>query len=415
MLATIKPIRSSADGHLEKDGKRQSVWWVIHSWVGLKLSIFMVWVLLTGTLAVFSAEMDWLARPSLRVEPRNASHASWGTIVASAAKAVPGAHLSAIYAPPHAWFAAEAIAETHPGQRVRIHINPYDGHVQGVAPWMSFQRFFREMHRHLLLPVRYGVPIVSSLSILLLLSIVTGLVTYKKFWRGFFRAPRGGNTRRLTGDLHRLGGLWALWFVLLITLTSVWYLVESLGGDAPISRQPRLEGTSSFVPDTGAIDALVALGKQAYPGLEVKELRMPKGKQPLGIFGQADAILVRDRTNGVWIDPQRATVLDVWKGETLSLHQRISEMADPLHFGTWGGMITKIAWFVFGLAMVALAVTGIMIYSLRLDRAYAEAYAYRGEDHGGLYRAWRGMGRWGYVGAAAVLISLLLLPGWFTA
>jgi uncharacterized iron-regulated membrane protein len=274
---------------------------------------------------------------------------------------------------------------------------------------MSFQRFFREMHRHLLLPARYGIPLVCSLSILLLLSIITGLVTYKKFWRGFFKWPQGGNARRLTGDIHRLGGLWTLWFTALITLTGVWYMVESLGGGAPVPRQPRIEASASLSLDAARIDGLVAIGQRAYPNLEIRELRLPERTSPLIILGQADAVLVRDRVNGVAIDPVSGEVLAVSKGETLSLHQRISEMADPLHFGTWGGMTTKIVWFLFGIAMTALSVTGVVITSVRLKKAYAPE---RPAGNSWMLRAWRGMGSWAYVGAGIVLMSLALIPGW---
>jgi uncharacterized iron-regulated membrane protein len=284
--------------------------------------------------------------------------------------------------------------------------------VQGVAGWMSFQRFFREMHRHLLLPAKYGIPLVSSLSILLLLSIITGLVTYKKFWRGFLRWPQGGSARRLTGDLHRFGGLWSLWFAVLITLTGLWYLVESLGGDAPVSRQPRIEISADLQLDAARIDELVAIAQRAYPHLQIRELRLPEADRPLGVLGQADAVLVRDRVNGVWIDPASGKVLGVMKGEALSVHQRISEMADPLHFGTWGGMTTKIVWFIFGLAMTALSVTGAVIYSVRLKKAYAADRARSNRNW--LHRAWDGMGSWGYVGAGIVLLSVVMIPGWLS-
>jgi uncharacterized iron-regulated membrane protein len=389
---------------------KRRLWWVIHGWVGLKLSLFTVWVLLTGTFAVFSVEMDWLAQPALRVQPQDAPHVSWGTMAAAAIAAVPEGRVSTVYAPPHAWFAAEALALVGADERRRIYINPYDGRVQGLAGWLSFQRFFREMHRHLLLPAKYGIPLVSSLSILLLLSIVTGLVTYKKFWRGFFRWPQGGNARRLTGDLHRFSGLWSLWFAVVITLTGVWYLVESLGGNAPVPRQPRVESGTDLRLDSARIDELVAGAQRAYPNLRIMELRLPEADEPLGVFGQADAVLVRDRVNGVWIDPTNGKVLGVIKGETLSVHQRISEMADPLHFGTWGGMTTKIVWFVFGLAMTALSVTGIVIYSVRLKKAYAADRAR--SKHSWLRRAWDGMGSWGYVGAGIVLLSFAMVPGW---
>jgi uncharacterized iron-regulated membrane protein len=389
---------------------KRRLWWIVHSWVGLKLSLFMAWVLLTGTFAVFAVEMDWLARPALRVQPQDAPHVSWGTMAAAATAALPEGRVTTLYAPPHAWFAVEAIALVGADDRQRIYINPYDGHVQGVAGWMSFQRFFREMHRHLLLPAKYGIPLVSSLSILLSLSIITGLVTYKKFWRGFFRWPQAGNARRLTGDLHRFGSLWSLWFAVVITLTGLWYLVESLGGDAPVSRQPRMEIGGDLHLDAARIDELVAIAQRAYPHLQIRELRLPEADRPLGVLGQADAVLVRDRVNGVWIDPTSGKVLGVMKGETLSIHQRISEMADPLHFGTWGGMTTKIVWFIFGLAMTALSVTGTVIYSVRLKKAYAADRTR--SNHNWLRRAWDGMGSWGYVGAGIVLLSMVMIPGW---
>src|SRR5687768_8244563 len=114
---------------------KRRLWWIVHSWVGLKLSLFMVWVLLTGTFAVFAVEMDWLARPALRLEPQDAPHVSWGTMAAAATAALPEGRVTTLYAPPHAWFAVEAIALVGADDRQRIYINPYDGHVQGMAGW----------------------------------------------------------------------------------------------------------------------------------------------------------------------------------------------------------------------------------------------------------------------------------------
>lgn len=405
IAANSRPLPARAQA-----AKGRSLWWVVHHWVGLKLSLFMTFVLLTGTLAVFSIEMDWLARPALRVAPQDAPLASWGTMAAAAEDIASDGRVLTVYAPPHAWFAAEAMVQTGEDERLRVYLDPYKGEVRGTGSWISFQRFFREMHRHLMLPVKYGVPIVSSLAILLLLSLVTGLVSYKKFWRGFFRRPRGGNARRLTGDLHRLAGLWSLWFVALIALTSIWYLVESLGGDAPYERPPEIDAPNVRL-SMMEIDRLAAAARAAYPGLNIKEMRLP-GEEggPIGFFGQADALLVRDRVNGVWLDPADGRVVRVSRGEELSVHQRIGEMADPLHFGTWGGMTTKIIWFLFGLAMTGLSVTGVMIYSLRLNTARVEAEAAEVRRHGPVGRAVRGMGVWAYPSAALILLAALMVP-----
>ena len=247
-------------------------------------------------------------------------------------------------------------------------------------------------------------PIVSSLSLLLLASMVTGLVTYKRFWRGFFRRPRGRDARTLNGDLHRLGGLWGLPFTLLIALTGLWYLVESLGGEAPRQPQPTLHVAAPAV--SGAlIDRMVAAARAAQPDLEVREVRLPaEDEGAAAVMGQGSAVLVRDRANAVWFDARDGGGLLSARGDALSLHQRISEMADPLHFGTFGGLAIKLLWVLFGVILTGLAVTGALITSLRLARG-PDAPRERLS-----LTAWRAMGGWRYAGVAAALVTLVLTP-----
>ena len=76
------------------------------------------------------------------------------------------------------------------GGRGYLHAHPYTGRIQGAQGFVDTQRIFRNLHRHLNLPVKYGVPIVSVLSLMLLVSFVTAFVVYKKWWRGFFKPLR---------------------------------------------------------------------------------------------------------------------------------------------------------------------------------------------------------------------------------
>ena len=76
--------------------------------------------------------------------------------------------------------------------------------------------------------------------------------------------------------------------------------------------------------------------------------------------------MVRPRANGVYIDPSNLEVIGSYVGEELSVHTRISEAADPLHFGYFGGLTTKIVWFILGLSMSVITFTGVVVYTKRL-------------------------------------------------
>ena len=69
---------------------RARSWWVVHQWVGLKLSLFLTFILFTGTLAVVSHEIDWLLQPSLRVAPATVEGpVDWLTIARNARRHEP--------------------------------------------------------------------------------------------------------------------------------------------------------------------------------------------------------------------------------------------------------------------------------------------------------------------------------------
>lgn len=387
--------------------KAARLWWVVHQWVGLKLSLFMTFVLFTGTLAVVSAEIDWLLQPSLRVAPSSVEGpVAWAAIARNAAEYPGVARATAIEAPAASAFAAKVTIERADRSLGFLHAHPTSGAIQGEGPWVGAQRVLRNMHRHLNLPTWIGVPIVSSLAFLLLVSLVTSFVVYKKWWRGFAKPLRTRDARTWWGDFHRLAGVWSLWFVALIALTSVWYFVESLGGEAP--PHPRVEQPAEAPAGpvradlSDAFDAAIA----AYPGLEVERVILPDAENPLlELHGDFEAVLVRPRSNAVWVDARTAEVLLTTDGRDLNLHQRVSEMADPLHFGYFGGYWTKIPWFLFGLAMTGLSVSGAAIYSLRIarerERPVRVARAFSG--------MWNGMGRWRWLSVFLLAVGAVML------
>lgn len=396
------------------------LWFDLHSWIGLKLCLFMAFVCLTGTLAVLAHEIDWLLHPAMRAMPAD-TRASWGTQLDAARRAYPDWKISRLSAPEGSLFASQLTAKTAEGRSRFIWVDPYRGTVNGDTAWFNAHRFLRNTHRHLMMPTKIGVPIVSALGVALLLSLVTSLVIYRKWWKGFLSWPRPERPRRFWGDVHRLAGVWSLWFVLLIGLTGVWYLVESLGGDAPSLHWRTLaEGHDDQTRIDGAVvDAVVARARSDWPGLELRGIALNDAKGMITLEGQADAILVRERVNALRYQASGALLQRV-AGTDLGVHQRISEMADPLHFGNFAGLPVKLLWFVCGVLLTLLSLSGAYLYGLRAvaglrPRGNAGAATMRPREvvhgAGAIWRhAWYGMSAWRWLWLLLIAISFVLLP-----
>jgi hypothetical protein len=162
------------------------------------------------------------------------------------------------------------------------------------------------------------VPIVSVAALLLAVSLVTSFWTYKKWWRGFFRWPRGRTARAYVGDLHRFMGLWSLWFVVLMIVTGAWYLFEVMGGSAPsLPAEPIAvadqASTARPLTEGEAIDRGIAELHDRLPNFRIEMVRWPaEADSTFQVHGYTDrAILVRARANAVRIDAATGEIVSI--------------------------------------------------------------------------------------------------------
>jgi uncharacterized iron-regulated membrane protein len=399
---------------------RRTDWRGLHSLLALPASLFLFFLFLTGSLAVFSAEIDWLLHPAMRAAPAGEERISWGAVFDAAQAAQPGrAPVAILRAAPGSPFADRVLMlvpgsapGSGPARRENfLWVDPRSGRVQGETPAFAVEAALRGLHRHLLLPLRLGVPLVSAFALLLAALVLAGALAHPRFLRGFVLRPRfGGRARAWASDLHRLLASWSLPFLLLLCLTGIWYFAESVGLAAPPLPEYRLAKRAALLPagfDGAALDRLVAAGETAFPGLAVREILLPRRPdQPVELHGEATAVLVRVRANTVHLDPATGAVLGVHRGEELSPHQRLSEAADPLHFGLWGGLPARILWAVSGLVLAGIALLGALVHARRIGARLA---AGGGAVPGGLRLWWRGAGAGGRASAALVAGGLGLL------
>jgi len=351
----------------------------------------------SGTIAVFSREIDMALDPMLEIAPA-AERVNWAAVHDRIAAERPGWWVSQIVAHQGPGTIVEAWVEDETGNLHRIESDPASGAIIGVRSLFGVQRFFRSFHMALFVeawPV-FGMPlgdlIVALFSLPLLALLVTSLIFYRRFWRGFTKLDRRKGVRVFWSDAHKLMGLWSLWFVAAMGVTGVWYLLERSLPAAPPPPVAAPAKSKRLLP----VAELAQRAQAAFPELRINAIIL--GEYERGLFevhGQDGAWLVRDRAAEAWLDSRTGAVLGIQRSSDLSAYRRWIETADPLHFGNFGGVWSKAVWFVFGLALSGLCLTGAFLHVKRQQR--------RSETR------WRGP----ILGAYAFTAAALLLSAWF--
>jgi uncharacterized iron-regulated membrane protein len=409
-------------------------WFRVHSFAGVFAGLLLFVVCWSGTFATVSAEVDWLLNPALRARDSAAS-IDWGGAEAAARNSLAGTRVQWIAAPAHAGAAVDVVVNRPDQQYVHVYVDPASSAVLGTTSYFNVQRFFRNLHMALFLPFSLGIYVVGLLAIFLMISVITPLVFYKRWWRRFLQFRKGHDTRALYSELHKLTGLWTLWFVLLIGLTGVWYLVEQLSIDIADARfvYPASPQWHSPQGSRQPLNDLVASALRARPELDVRMVGVEGDL--VSVSGQAGDLLVRDRANMLFVDPVNGSIPFRRNADDLGVLTRWVETVDLLHFGNFGGLPTKLLWFVLGVALSGLCLTGAYLHARRLAGVGAKQARWTGRVaalvvtllvlcatiHGALDGIWKfgpvhsGEQQWPEVPAAVTLFLLAWLASTLAA
>ncbi|MBC2677857.1 PepSY-associated TM helix domain-containing protein [Pseudomonas baltica] len=371
---------------------RSKIWFLVHSWLALPIWFFVLIVCVTGTLAVVSTEIMWLINPEMRANKPSddAQPLNYDQLMAAIERDHPELRVSNLIHPDGDYFAVNASVTYPDGRSPTVYVNPYTGVLQGVSPAFDFPAFTRALHGWWLVPFTNGFSwgwyLVSFLGLPLLVSLITGLVVYKKFWKGFLKPTLRLNqgARVFWGDFHRLSGIWSIWFIAVIAITGVWFLIRAILYDNQIS-------ISSYSPVTSVIaradvplvadgtpapmipvEQAIAVVKQQVPGLDASYVSLPlNAYSPMEVGGRS------------WYPLMFQTAsINPYTGQLISSHllgdrnalEFVTESMRPLHTGDFGGLWIKLIWAFFGLLLSMMVLSGLMIWSKRTALATAQAF-----------------------------------------
>lgn len=350
-------------------------WLDWHTLMGVSCGLLLFVICWSGTFATVSLELDWLLTPALRSTVKEIDNQDMVQAYERVHQAMPEAQIQRIeqLAPSGYALTVQVRRPQLPPEFVLF--DPATGTITGTTSFINVSRFFRDFHMYLFGFFGVGKYVVCLFALGLLTSLTTGLMFYKKWWRRFFQRPSQKGKRAFWSSLHRLLGVWSVWFLLVMGVTGTWYLFEQ-------SRLDLLDGRFSYTdsvrgavhalpkispkPETSSVDLTAAVehALQAIPELRIRDISLNRGGYVF-ISGQTESILVRDRANKVYLVPDTAEVAYRQRAEDLSAYWRWSNMADPIHFGDFAGWISKTLWVVFGLILCFLSLSGTWMFVQR--------------------------------------------------
>jgi uncharacterized iron-regulated membrane protein len=346
----------------------------VHLWTSLLLGVFMLLMIITGSLLMFRPELEPLVYLDLyRVTP--GSPVSLEAVLKAAEKSPLGSM--------YLIDSLELPAMTHGPIRVRVtqfgekpdgvvFVDPNSGKVNGFqAEDSSIFDWLALLHKRLLVKYSenndWGHWLAGMIGLIWVLMLLTGLVLWVpklNQWKHAF-ALRRKNAYIWNYDIHKLIGLLVL--IPLIVIISV-ILPRTVGGSFldTTSYPKALEPKFVYPTEKGAptnLDGLVrkaesfesgarAVYVKPGPNTTVKLSSLRDAGRDSGKY-QGDIELTLDANSGHIMQ-----IVDTrtWNPLTVAVHYNHYV---SIHAGTWGGWITRLLEFLVTLGTLYLAWTGV--------------------------------------------------------
>jgi len=352
---------------------------ILHRYIGLVVGVLLIIAGLTGSLLVFAPEIDefLLTREIGHVIPseRRVSIESVVDTVKGAYSKVPELKVEGIYPPRKPDAAYELILKSPDGDRTAVYVNPYSGAIMGSLEGdRTLTTFTLELHRRLLAG-ETGNQIMGVAALLLFILSITGIILWpgwRRLTSGFKVKWKNAHPKRVNFDIHKVAGMITAVFLALTGVTGFYLnfggfvrpIIYAVTFSPPNPPKPVSQPIAgSKVP---SLTQLLQLADAALPDALTTAIYLPETPEATLYvrkkYPQEEAALGR---SSVWLDQYTGEVVQLKDALKKSLGDKILDSFVPLHFGTFGGLSTRILYIFVGLAPLILSVTGFVMWWYR--------------------------------------------------
>lgn len=338
-----------------------------HSLIAVIFGGLIYILAVTGTLSVFNHEFQRWERPDApemtSISPEAAERAAL-TVFRSEPK--PTTHL-------YINFPQDDLPRTVITTDTQAFFANSDGSIASreTFPWTQF---LLDLHYYLHMPQILGLTVVGALGAMLIALSFSGLLAHPRIFRDAFTFRRKAG-RLTTVDLHNRLGVWTLPFHFSNALTGSILGLATILAFAIAAAGFDNDTEALFAPVFGGEPEMAAgkaepadiAGPLGYMAREYPELNVTYFiLHDPGTAGQHINVIAEHPDRLIFGDYYNFTAAGEFKGNVGisdgTVGQQVTGAVYNVHFGNWGGLIVKLAYLVFGIALCTIVASGLSIY-----------------------------------------------------
>ncbi|MCM4156414.1 PepSY-associated TM helix domain-containing protein [Gramella sp. AN32] len=252
-----------------------------------------------------------------------------------------------------------------PEARKYVFVHPSTGNIiKTINANTHFTKWLLKFHYSLHTGI-IGRFLVFFAGIAFFLSLLTGIILYRKMIVKtllFQVKLKSTNKRTFYSALHRYVGVWALLLNLVIVFTGIFlaYKVVNSGLREGVKPSPPILKTS--------LEASLTKIKKEEPNFKATYIRLPSSEKGKIVFNgtfEEDAFYLSKYYNKFSVDYITGAIVSIDKINEASFITKFNSSILPLHFGQYGGWISKVLYCFVGLSGPFLSISGYFIWLKR--------------------------------------------------
>ncbi|MEH1842626.1 MAG: PepSY-associated TM helix domain-containing protein [Nostoc sp.] len=359
--------------------KLRNIVFTVHRILGFAIASIAILTGLTGSLIVFQREINDFQRHqqfgAILPQGDRLSLEVILDVVKTAYANQPEMALQRVYLPTKPDDLFNVVISIPSNDWVEVYVNPYTGAILGNSLHPNaIQRFLQivyELHTSLKLG-DLGLKIVGVVGLVMCIVAIAGII----LWPGWHKLTTGfkikwnAHPKRLNFDLHKVFGITTAIFLLFTFFTGfAWNLgyvdpliraitfspplpelvSQAIANQSPLPLSQQMKTAQLALPD-GALQSIDLTTDPKAP-LRLR-MKLPQEREEYGM-------------SNVYLDRYSSQVLRVENSLKASLGDKILNSFEPLHYGTFGGLPTRILYIFVGLAPLILSITGFVMWWYR--------------------------------------------------